>query len=273
MREWLHQFSHRVIAKVLIIIFGKDCFSNGSLKFSTKNHFYKIGYSRSVLVRKEISNIIIIQDHPFSRYSPSYWIKHCWCLDILRMNRGQDDLSLTDNQLVEWLTLMRNHCKTEICNAIEMDFVTEVVQMGLLTQLDLDFLRSLTFSTYMGPIHGDFHRKNIIILNGKMVLIDFDFFEVHNTHLFDYISLLVSDFWFEKKLSLFESVIQFSHLEKTSVQYDCWNQLSRDEKQCMIYLYCLWRLRNDVIYSGIKINVEQAKEVLAFVRGDRWDSN
>ena len=94
-----------------------------------------------------------------------------------------------------------------------------------------------------GPVHGDFHRGNIMAANGKLLLIDFDSFKDNGVQAVDALYFILEEVrykgghrksWLEEWLYLYKNIKEIQH------EYKCIKQVDIDLQLGLILLLLEW---------------------------------
>ena len=248
--KFYNHYKSTILVKCLSRFFELVIFSNETLKLATNHDFYKIGATSSLLLSKEITNIGKIRSTGFARFAMPCTISRFACWNIIKSPRASMIAYIDDTEIIELLHEMSSFSKKTKIEILKLAFVKEFLRKSQVLCDELHYIKNIELFVLFGPIHGDFNRRNVLRYNNKLLLIDFDFFEHHNIHYFDFINLLVSDLIFEQKMNWCEAIESLDENWNKSVCYHCWNALSLQERRDILYLYFIWRCHNEVTCCG-----------------------
>jgi hypothetical protein len=216
--------------------------SHTTLKMVTKKSFYKVGYNSSPYVSKEIYNIDEMRHLGLAKYMLPCRTFELGPIGIIRYPRVSVDNPITDNEMFDLLRDLSKFSKKTKIDIMDLYFVKDFLANPILSSEERRYLINMNLSTLYGPIHGDFHRGNILRHEGKLFLTDFDMFEQSGIHYFDFLNQFCLGYCVNECASWFDYLEQMIQRWNELSSHEYWNDLPAAEKKNVFYLFVICKL-------------------------------
>jgi hypothetical protein len=258
-----------IILVKILRMFCDSAYISGrnSLKMVTTKWFHKVGYNSSPYLSREIRNIHEIGSTGFARYLLPYRIFKLGPISVIRYPKVNINNPTTDAETIYLLRDLSNFSKKTRIDVRNLHFVKDFLKINPSWHEEVHYLKHMELSALFGPIHGDFHRGNILRYEGELSLIDFDMFEQAGMHHFDFLN----QFWLAENF-FSESAVWFDYLQKMFHRWneleshEYWSDLSSIEKKDIFYLFAIYKLNEITRYRKSAESDQRYRDILKEIR-------
>lgn len=246
---------------------GRIHYSNQALKIRGSRFFYKVGRADSPLLISELENSALVKGHLGSICVVPLSVARYSAFVVVKYPAVRTSSCCTLSEAIAVLAQLAGRCENRACDIRDLDFVEEFNRLFYALDLDAQ-LGGHELRTLMGPMHGDFHRRNILKSGDSLFIIDFDLFAVRGIHLFDLINIFVSEKIFERRLAWDRAFAELVRRRCALEIYPGWASLTPAQQNIHLLLYLVWRSVAELKMTGAKLSRAGFADMTALIFGE-----
>lgn len=220
-------------------------YSNGTLKIRISHRFYKLSWAANLYFKGELERLETARRQLGDVVLPPEHVREGRVLRIARFARVGDTEEANMEHLLDVLDHLRRAGSIQQVRPLDAPWFTQFEES--IFPLDSSVGSSMVpLITIVGPIHGDLHAQNVLIVGGRPVLIDLDLYDPAGLHFFDLINIFVSRHMIEEGLPWTRAVRRCVELRDHLGRYGPWAEMPRPDQDRLLVLYFIWRSVNEL---------------------------